>query len=79
MRTVAVPHLELRDRYLITKVRSLDGFFGVTMRKGYLDRMTPEVDEIVARIIAVERHFSGVDIENRVEDIRAAAQTPTHV
>ncbi len=31
-RVVAVPHVPLGDRYLITKVRSVQGFFAVTMR-----------------------------------------------
>ena len=31
-RVVGVPHVPLEDRYVVTKVRSFDGFFTVTMR-----------------------------------------------
>jgi KUP system potassium uptake protein len=71
--------LDQPDRYLITKVRSLDGFYGVTMRKGYLDRMDPEVDWIVERICAIERRFSGERVEARLEEIRVAGRMQVHM
>jgi KUP system potassium uptake protein len=76
---VAVPHLPLSSRYLLTKVRSVDGFYGVTMRKGYLDRMGPEVNEILERIVAIERMVGGNGLELRLAEIRTAGDRISHM
>ncbi len=79
IQTVAVPHLGLPDRYLISKVRSLDGFYGCVMRKGYMDRFTPEVDEIMQRIIGIERQFAGKGVEERVKEIQQCRANVTNM
>ncbi|KAG7530995.1 hypothetical protein FFLO_04666 [Filobasidium floriforme] len=77
--TVARPHVELADRYFVTKARSLDGFYGVTMKRGYLDRISPEIEHILGQIQTIEAIFSPVDVEKRLARIAEASKTVTHI
>lgn len=77
--TVARPHVELADRYFVTKARSLDGFYGVTMKRGYLDRISPEIEHILGQIQTIEATFSPVDVEKRLARIAEASKTVTHM
>ncbi|KAJ9120623.1 hypothetical protein QFC22_002552 [Naganishia vaughanmartiniae] len=79
VRITAVPHVPLRERYLLSKVRSMDGFYGVVMRKGYLDMLAPEVDEILDRICEIEIQYSAVNLEERLKMIKQASLTTTHI
>lgn len=78
-RVTAVPHVPIEARYLVSKVRSLDGFYGVLMRKGYLDSFSPEVEAILDRIYEIEVQYSSVDLEERLKVIKQASLTTTHM
>jgi KUP system potassium uptake protein len=69
----------MEARYLVSKVRSLDGFYGVLMRKGYLDSFSPEVEAILDRIYEIEVQYSSVDLEERLKAIKQASLTTTHM
>lgn len=60
-------------------MRSLDGFYGVVMRKGYLDSFSPEVEAILDRIYEIEVQYSSVDLEERLKAIKQASLTTTHM
>ncbi|GHJ84454.1 hypothetical protein NliqN6_0856 [Naganishia liquefaciens] len=79
VRVTAVPHVPLVDRYLVSKVRSVDGFYGVVMRKGYLDQLSPEVDQILERIFEIEVQYSATKLEDRLKAIKEASLTTTHI
>lgn len=79
VRVTAVPHVPLGARYLVSKVRSVDGFYGVVMRKGYLDQLSPEVDQILERIYEIEVQYSSIDLEDRLRAIKEASLTTTHM
>ncbi|KAJ9116704.1 hypothetical protein QFC20_000639 [Naganishia adeliensis] len=79
VRVTAVPHVPIEARYLVSKVRSLDGFYGVLMRKGYLDSFSPEVEAILDRIYEIEVQYSSVDLEERLKVIKQASLTTTHI
>ena len=64
---------------MITKVRSLDGFYGVTMKRGYLDRNYPEVDHILSLIRSIEVMYSATDAAERMDRIKEASRTVTHM
>jgi KUP system potassium uptake protein len=65
-----VAHVPLEDRYMATKVRSLNGFFSVTMRSappfrplldklmncsvGYLDRAPPSIPDLLPYLQTLE-------------------------
>lgn len=60
-------------------MRSLDGFYGVVMRKGYLDKLSPEVEEILERIYEIEVQYSATNLEERLRAIKEASLTTTHM
>lgn len=76
-RVVAIPYVPLEDRYTINKVRSVQGFFTITMRMGYLDRAPPSASEILPTLIALEARSSSST--TRIALIQAASGTTTHV
>jgi hypothetical protein len=57
----------------------MDGFYGVVMRKGYMDMLAPEVDEILERICEIEVHYSAANLEERLKMIKQASLTTTHM
>lgn len=85
IRVVAVPTVPKHDRYVLSKVRSLEGFYGITMRKGYMEHILPDVDDIVTRISTLEAQFIGVGyaskekLEYKLQHIRTASKTTTHM
>lgn len=74
-----MPHVPVEARYLVSKVRSLEGFYGVVMRKGYLDSFSPEVEEILDRIYEIEVQYSAANLEERLKTIKQASLTTTHM
>ncbi|KZT56800.1 potassium transporter [Calocera cornea HHB12733] len=73
---------EHEERYLITKVRTLKGFYGVTYQIGFREDFDVKVEEIVAGLCAVEHRYASDDEEGErmVAEVRAAAETSiTHI
>jgi len=70
------------ERYVITKVRTLKGFYGVTYQIGFREDFNVTVDEIVAGLCAVENRYARdeEEAERMVAEIRHAAETSiTHI
>lgn len=74
-----VPHINSDDRYSLFKVRSLNGFYGVTMRQGYLDHLAPEMEIILARIRATEIALAGSPNRDLFGVLDDASVIITHV
>lgn len=73
MPTARVP---VEDRYIVTRVRSLPGFYGVTYFKGFRDDFQVKIDDIVDKLYDLERRASG---ESAAERLRAASKVTTHI
>nr|ODN93273.1 potassium uptake protein [Cryptococcus depauperatus CBS 7841] len=80
-RVVGVPNVPSCDRFIINKVRSVEGFYTVTMRTGYLDRTPPSTDEIVSLLTPLaSRSASTASLAiTRVQSILKAGETVSHV
>ena len=78
-----VPHVLDADRYVVSRVEVLPGFYGVTQYLGFRDEAMLRIDEIVARVSELEERFHGEDgganARNRVAVLRELASHPTHV
>ncbi|EJU00469.1 potassium transporter [Dacryopinax primogenitus] len=83
IKVLPIGHLPVdEERYVITKVRSLKGFYGVTYQIGFREDFNVKVDEIVAGLCAVEARYAQDDEEGErvVREIRTAAETSiTHI
>ncbi|KZO92922.1 potassium transporter [Calocera viscosa TUFC12733] len=73
---------EHEERYLITKVRTLNGFYGITYQIGFREDFDVKIEEIVAGLCAVEARYArdDEDAQRMVAEVRVAAETSiTHI
>ncbi|GFZ49919.1 hypothetical protein JCM24511_07322 [Saitozyma sp. JCM 24511] len=76
-RIVGVPHVPEEDRYIVNKVRSLQGFYGVTLRVGYLDSRTPSLPALLPYLTSIEARSSASPAPV-IDALTAAAHNATH-
>ena len=67
-RVMAIPHVDSRSRYSVNKVRSMEGFYSITMRMGYLEHKLP-VAEDIALALASHSQVSEVGFEDAITHI----------
>jgi KUP system potassium uptake protein len=82
-RVLPVPHVEDADRYVVSRVEVLPGFYGVAQFLGFRDEAALHFDEIVARVSELEERYAvrekHADARHRVEQLLDLARHPTHV
>ncbi|KAI9441911.1 potassium transporter [Lactarius indigo] len=84
-RVLPVPHVDEGDRYVVSRVEVLPGFYGVAQFLGFRDEAALRMDEIVARIGALEERFAEADgnkhsaVQSRVAQLQELARHPTHI
>lgn len=79
MSVLPVAHVEDVDRYVLSRVESLPGFYGVAQYLGFRDEPSLHVDEIVMKINELEvrlGHDGGGLIASQLKD---HSLRPTHV
>ncbi|KAH9014764.1 potassium transporter [Lactarius pseudohatsudake] len=84
-RVLPVPHVDDADRYVVSRVEVLPGFYGVAQFLGFRDEAVLRMDEIVARIGALEERYAEADgskraaVHRRVTQLQELARHPTHI
>ncbi|GAA98272.1 uncharacterized protein L969DRAFT_341840 [Mixia osmundae IAM 14324] len=84
IKTVNVPHLQEEDKYMVDKLRAIDGLYVMRYRLGYRDKVDLRnmVQPVLQRIVDMERGGrlpgTAAEIDAKVALIEAAARTPTH-
>jgi KUP system potassium uptake protein len=76
-----VAHVDDVDRYVVTRVDSLSGFYGVSQYRGFRDEPSFHIDEIVTKISELEvrlRPDGAGLIESQLRD-QAARLTHVYV
>lgn len=76
VRVMPTARIPSEDRYTVTRVRSLPGFYGVTYFKGFRDDFQVNIDDVMDKLYGLERRASG---ENAAEQLRAASKVTTHI
>ncbi|KAJ7451614.1 potassium transporter [Mycena latifolia] len=76
---VPIARVPSEDRYAITKVRTVEGFYGVTAYLGFREEFDIRVGEIVDLICALELQLDPRQINGAVQEIRAVARSTTHI
>ncbi|GJE91288.1 potassium transporter [Phanerochaete sordida] len=74
-----VPRLPASERYSVTRVRSIEGFYGVTYALGFRDDFDVQVTEIIDRICDIEARAHPEDAVSRSQEIRSVAESYTHI
>lgn len=78
VRALPTPHISEEERYVVTKVRSIEGFYGVTYFLGFRDDFNAKVSAIVDRICALESR-AGPYHATRTQEIKEVTQYYTHI
>jgi KUP system potassium uptake protein len=73
MPTARIPS---EDRYTVTRVRSLPGFYGVTYFKGFRDDFQVNIDDVIEKLYDLELRAAG---SGPAEALRAASKVTTHI
>ncbi|KAI5120334.1 hypothetical protein M0805_000394 [Coniferiporia weirii] len=79
VRTLPIARVAQEDRYQVTKVRSLQGFYGVTYCLGFRDDFEVKANEVIHHICALETQLNPEGHNNMVKEIKEAARTCTHI
>jgi len=76
---VPVARVPSEERYAVTKVRTVDGFYGVTYYIGFRDDFDVQVADIIERICDAERQVNPRRAEVTIREIREVSQFATHI
>ncbi|KZT21026.1 potassium transporter [Neolentinus lepideus HHB14362 ss-1] len=79
VRVIPTARIAPEDRYVVDKVRSVDGFYAATYNLGFREDFDVKIDEIIEQICTLEARVDPENASERVKWIRQAAATPTHI
>lgn len=79
MSVLPVAHVEDVDRYVLSRVDSLPGFYGVAQYRGFRDEPSFHVDEIVTKINELEFRLGPDGAGLIASQLRDHSVRPTHV
>ena len=54
MSVLPVPHVDDIDRYVVTRIDTLSGFYGIAQYRGFRDEPSFQIDEVVTKITELE-------------------------
>ncbi|KAF9468639.1 potassium transporter [Collybia nuda] len=69
----------VKDRYVVSKVRTIEGFYGVTYYIGFRDDFNVQVNDLIEKICDIEKQVNPNGSSTIVEEIRSISQTATHI
>ncbi|PPR03507.1 hypothetical protein CVT24_006995 [Panaeolus cyanescens] len=76
---VSIPHVPVDERYVVTKVRTIDGFYGATYYIGFRDDFDVKSTDLIEKICTIEGQINPRIPESQIREIRALAQHTTHI
>jgi len=79
VRVVPINRVPAEDRYRVTKVRSIPGFYGVTYMKGFRDKFNVDIDTVLNLILELESSSDPRESRLILEELRYAAAHTTHL
>jgi len=79
VRVLPTARVPLQERYEITRVRTLQGFYGVTYSLGYMDNFLVDINDVIDLICIYESRADPQNAEKKTQNIREAAQISTHI
>ncbi|TCD67128.1 hypothetical protein EIP91_000468 [Steccherinum ochraceum] len=79
VRMLSVAHVAPSERYLVNKIHTIDGFYGVTYHLGFRDEFDVNVTTIIDVICDIELKIDPRTSSAMIKEIRAVANSPTHI
>ncbi|TCD71664.1 hypothetical protein EIP91_005430 [Steccherinum ochraceum] len=79
VRMLPVAYVQPSERYLATKVRTIDGFYGVTYHLGFRDTFDVSVEDIIDLICEIEQRSDPRGSAAAIKVIREVASAATHI
>ncbi|KAG9017784.1 hypothetical protein FRB93_004595 [Tulasnella sp. JGI-2019a] len=82
VRTMNINHVPREERYNVTKVRTIQGFYGVTYALGFRDDFSMKIDEIIDKICLLESRVGANDeseANQTIHEIYEAVKQSTHI
>ncbi|KIP04939.1 hypothetical protein PHLGIDRAFT_92762 [Phlebiopsis gigantea 11061_1 CR5-6] len=79
VRVLPVPRIPPSNRYFVTRVRSIEGFYGVTYCLGFRDDFDVQVTEIVNRICELESRANPEGSLALAKELREVSESYTHI
>ena len=79
MSVLPVAHVEDVDRYVVARVETLPGFYGVAQYRGFRDEPSFHVDEIVTKVNELEVRLRPNGAGLIQSQLRDHSVRPTHV
>ncbi|KAF8964236.1 potassium transporter [Flammula alnicola] len=76
---VPTARVPMEDRYVVTKVRTVEGFYGVTYYIGFRDDFDVKVNDLVDKICELEAQLNPAGSPALIREIRAVSATTTHI
>ncbi|KAF9525089.1 potassium transporter [Crepidotus variabilis] len=73
------PRVPPQERYAVTKVRTVDGFYGVTYYVGFRDKFDVQIDNLIEKICEVEILTNPGLSRSVLDEIRSVSKTTTHL
>ncbi|KAH9480360.1 High affinity potassium transporter [Psilocybe cubensis] len=67
------------ERYVVTKVRTIEGFYGVTYYIGFRDDFDVKINDLTDKICDLERRLNPAVSDTLLQEIRTVSRTATHV
>jgi len=74
-----IAHVLPAERYQVTKVRRIPGFYGVTYVKGFRDKFNIDIEAILNLILELEANVDPRESRESLDALRFAAAHTTHL
>ncbi|KAF5315194.1 hypothetical protein D9619_007278 [Psilocybe cf. subviscida] len=76
---VPIARVPVDERYAVTKVRSVEGVYGVTYYVGFRDAFDVQARDLIDKICLLEEQYNPAGAASIIREIRAVAMTATHI
>ncbi|KJA24112.1 hypothetical protein HYPSUDRAFT_39258 [Hypholoma sublateritium FD-334 SS-4] len=67
------------ERYAVTKVRTVEGFYGVTYYIGFRDDYDVKIEDLIDKICTIEEQLNPTGSAHVIREIRAVSASATHI
>lgn len=79
VKLMPIAHVDPEDRFFVTKVRSIRGFYGVTYHIGFRDKFNPLTEEMVQLVAELEARANPSDSISIISELKHISSRLSHI
>ncbi|KAH8091723.1 potassium transporter [Cristinia sonorae] len=79
VRVLPIAYVDPEERYIVNKVRTIEGFYGVTYHIGFRDTFDVDVDAIIRQVADIEARNDPRTAANIIREIKEVSVSSTHI